>query len=141
MGNLLPENLEEAINQLSRLPGIGPKSAERLAFHLLKSPKGSNNELSDAVRNIKEGIQLCKECFLFTVSDVCHVCSDSRRDKGLLCVVEEALDLIAVEKTHEYNGYYHVLHGHISPLQGIGPDDLTIQQLLRRIKSVALELD
>ena len=135
MSNLLPENLEEVISQFSRLPGIGPRSAERLAFHLLKSPTDKSLKLSIALKDIKHGINFCRDCFMLTKKELCSICDDNSRDRTTLCIVSDISDLIAIEKTNEFKGIYHILHGHLSPLEGVGPDDLKISELIARIEN------
>ena len=135
MNSLLPENLEEVISQFSRLPGIGPRSAERLAFYLLKSPTDKSLQLSSALKEIKNGINFCRDCFMLTKNELCLICDDNSRDRTTICIVSDVSDLIAIEKTNEYKGLYHVLHGYLSPLEGVGPDDLRIKELLTRIQN------
>ncbi len=125
--------LEKLIHELSRLPGIGPKTAQRLAYHILRTPN-STDELQAALHGIAENIRLCSECFSYTDEpDVCRYCSDPNRRNDLVCVVEEPLDIARVESSGAFRGRYHVLHGAISPLDNIGPRDLKIQQLIERI--------
>jgi recombination protein RecR len=132
--NILPVSLQNLIAQLSRLPGIGPKSAERLAFYLLKQPTEELAVFGQAFKDLKKGIKTCSYCHNFTAADPCPICSDKNRDQRKLCVVSEPLDVVAIEKTHEFDGVYHVLQGAISPLDGIGPEDLTINQLVKRVR-------
>src|SRR4051794_10902517 len=129
----LPDPLVRLIEELQRLPGIGPKGAQRLAFHLLKTPRELTDRLADAVREVKERVTYCSVCNNITDADPCRFCSDERRDHQVICVVEEPQNVSAVEKTREFRGTYHVLMGALSPLQGIGPDDLKIRGLLSRI--------
>ncbi len=129
----LPEPLVRLIEELQRLPGIGPKGAQRLAFHLLKTPRELTDRLADAVREVKERVTYCSICNNITDADPCRFCGDERRDHHTICVVEEPQNVSAVEKTREFKGTYHVLMGALSPLQGIGPDDLKIKSLLSRI--------
>ena len=131
--DFLPESITHLIEELQTLPGIGPKSAQRLAFHLLKSVDAKLGSLSEAVANIKNGVIECGCCFSLTTASPCKICSDSGRDRGLLCVVESTLDLIALEKTGEFRGLYHVLHGKISPLDGVGPEQLRVAELFARV--------
>ena len=131
--DFLPESITHLIEELQTLPGIGPKSAQRLAFHLLKSGDTRLGSLSEAVANIKNGVIECGCCFSLTTASPCKICSDSGRDRGLLCVVESTLDLIALEKTGEFRGLYHVLHGKISPLDGVGPEQLRVAELFARV--------
>ncbi|OGF45582.1 MAG: recombination protein RecR [Candidatus Firestonebacteria bacterium RIFOXYC2_FULL_39_67] len=127
-------SLEKLINELGRLPGIGPKSAQRLAYHILKSGKEDIENLSKAMAEVKEKVRYCSKCFNITESDPCNVCSSNKRNKNIICIVEEPLDIMSLEKTGSFNGVYHVLMGSISPLDGIGPEDLKIKELLRRIE-------
>ena len=129
----LPASLVRLIEELQRLPGIGPRGAQRLAFHILKSPREQAERLVEAVRDVKERITYCSVCNNITDADPCGFCSDDKRDRGIICVVEEPQNVSAVEKTREFKGVYHVLMGALSPLQGIGPDDLKIKSLLARI--------
>lgn len=131
--NFLPKSISRLIDELSRLPGIGPKSAQRLAFHLLKSQDSKLQSLGDAIARAREGVMKCNTCFCLTSEDPCVICGDAKRDRGILCVVESTLDMIAIEKTGEFHGLYHVLEGRISPLDGIGPDDVRIAELFMRI--------
>ena len=128
------------INQLSRLPGIGPKSAGRLAFHLLKVPKEEAMELAQAIKDLKEKVGFCSICNNISESDPCYICSDSERRDDIICVVEEAADLAALDKAEGFGGRFHVLGGRISPLDGIGPDDLKIKELLARIDDRVKEI-
>ena len=128
----LPASLVRLIEELQRLPGIGPRGAQRLAFHILKSPREQAERLVEAVRDVKERITYCSVCNNITDADPCGFCSDDKRDRGIICVVEEPQNVSAVEKTREFKGVYHVLMGALSPLQGIGPDDLKIKSLLAR---------
>jgi recombination protein RecR len=125
--------VQDLIDALRRLPGVGQKSAQRLAFHLLRAPADEANALADAVRAAKERVAICVECFNFSEGERCRYCRDPRRDGTMICVVEESADIIAVERTQEFRGRYHVLGGHISPMDNIGPDDLHIRELLTRI--------
>jgi recombination protein RecR len=129
----LPEPLVRLIEELQRLPGIGPKGAQRLAFHILKTPRELTDRLADAVRAVKEQVTYCSVCNNITDADPCRFCTDERRDHQIICVVEEPQNVSAVEKTREFKGTYHVLMGALSPLQGVGPDDLKIRGLLSRI--------
>jgi recombination protein RecR len=136
----LPDPLLRLIEELQRLPGIGPKGAQRLAFHILKTPREITDRLADAVREVKERVTYCSICNNITDADPCRFCSDERRDHQLICVVEEPQNVSAVETTREFKGTYHVLMGALSPLQGIGPDDLKIKGLLSRIGSGVAEV-
>ena len=129
----LPDPLVRLIEELQRLPGIGPKSAQRLAFHILRTPREQADQLVDAVRDVKERVTYCSVCNNITDADPCGYCSNERRDHQLICVVEEPQNVAAIEKTREFKGVYHVLMGALSPLQGVGPDDLKIKGLLSRI--------
>jgi recombination protein RecR len=129
----LPDPLTRLIEELVRLPGIGPKGAQRLAFHLLKTPRESTDRLIDALRDVKERVTYCSICNTITDIDPCAFCSSDSRDPHVICVVEEPQNVSAIEKTREFKGMYHVLMGALSPLQGIGPDDLKIKGLLGRI--------
>jgi recombination protein RecR len=134
---LLPESIQSVINSLERLPGIGPKSASRLAFYLLRAPDEVSQDLSTALADLKAKTAFCQECFNITDAgrEICEVCESSRRDGSLICVVEEALDVVALERTGGFQGKYHVLQGVLSPIEGIGPDDLKIKQLIARVRS------
>src|SRR5438270_4802132 len=123
------------IEEFSKLPGIGVKTAQRLAFFVLRSPSDQARRLSEAIIRVKESIIYCSRCFNITETDPCPICSNTSRDQDLICVVEEPLDLLALEKTGAYKGLYHVLHGAISPVEGIGPKDLRIDELLQRVRN------
>lgn len=129
----LPRSLARLIKELSKLPTIGPKTAQRLAFHIVKSDPEKVKSLADALLEVKETIQYCSICGNITDDDPCALCSDEKRDRSVLCVVHGAQDIIAMEKTREYRGLYHVLNGAISPMDGIGPNQLRIKELLERI--------
>lgn len=126
--------VQDLIDELGRLPGVGPKSAQRIAFHLLKVPKDEAVRLSAAITRAKEQVAWCRRCFNLADAELCGICSDDRRDPSLLCVVEEPKDLVAVEKTGEFKGRYHVLQGAISPIEGIGPDQLRVKELVGRLE-------
>ena len=132
---LLPESIQSLINALERLPGIGPKSASRLAFYLLRASEDVAQDLSTALANLKVNTAFCQECFNITDAgrERCEVCESTKRDGSLICVVEEALDVLALERTGGFHGKYHVLQGVLSPIEGIGPDDLKIKQLVTRV--------
>ena len=132
---LLPESLQLLINALERLPGIGPKSASRLAFYFLRAPEEVAQDLAAALSELKANTALCQECFNITEAgrERCEVCESSQRDGSLVCVVEEALDVLALERTGGFQGKYHVLQGVLSPIEGVGPDDLKIKQLIARV--------
>ncbi|HEV2686245.1 MAG TPA: recombination mediator RecR [Actinomycetota bacterium] len=125
--------VQDLIDALRRLPGIGYKSAQRLAFHLLKAPAEEAHGLADAIIAAKQKVAICKTCFNVSEGEQCNFCRDPKRDTTIVCVVEEPGDIIAVERTQEFRGRYHVLGGHISPMDGIGPDDLRIRELLQRV--------
>ena len=133
---LLPEPIEQLVLALERLPGIGPKTASRLAFFLLRAPEEIPKQLSEALRDLKSKIRFCEECFNITSADRerCEVCDDPRRDGSILCVVEDPLDVLSFERTAGYRGRYHVLQGLLSPIDGIGPEDLKIRSLLLRVE-------
>ncbi|HEY1858840.1 MAG TPA: recombination mediator RecR [Gemmataceae bacterium] len=120
--------------ELGKLPGIGPKSAERLTHHLLGADRDSVLALADALRAVKENIRLCRQCCNLTEGELCSICADSRRDASQVCVVEQARDLMALERAGSYRGLYHVLHGRLAPLDGIGPEHLKVEPLLRRVQ-------
>ena len=128
----LPPALEQLVQELSRLPSVGPKTAQRLAFHILRASGEDATALAEAIREVKEKIGLCEICFNLTDEPRCRICEDPRRDHGLICVVEEPSDVIPMERTHEYHGVYHVLGGALSPIDGIDPEDLKIAELLAR---------
>ena len=127
------EAVRTLIDELGRLPGIGPKSAQRIAFHLLKIPGEDVRRLADAIVEAKARVSWCARCFNFAEGELCTICLDDRRDRHVVCVVEEPRDIAAVERTREYKGTYHVLGGAMSPIDGIGPDQLRIKELLERI--------
>jgi len=132
---LLPDPIQKLINALERLPGIGPKSASRLAFFLLRAPDDVSRDLAEALSGLKSMTALCQECFNITLAGRtrCEICDDPRRDAGIICVVEEALDVLALERVGAFSGRYHVLHGVLSPIEGIGPADIKTQALLDRV--------
>lgn len=132
--------MEKAISELAKLPGIGRKSAQRLVFYLLKLPKYEVQQLADALYAIKEKVNFCTICFNITETDLCHICASDKRDRTTLCVVEEANDVLALEKTGEYNGLFHVLGGALSPLEGIGPNDLHIKEMMTRLNGTIQEI-
>ena len=137
---MLPKPLIRLVEELQRLPGIGPKGAQRLAFHILKTPREDADRLADAVRNVKERVTYCSVCNNITYADPCAYCSSVTRDPKVICVVEEPQNVAAIEKTREFKGTYHVLMGALSPLQGIGPDDLKIKGLLSRVNNGVTEI-
>ena len=128
-----PKAIERLVTELGKLPGIGEKTAQRRAFHLIDAPAEEIEGLSNALLNVKDKIRLCPECFSITDGDRCDVCADPNRNRRVICVVQSTKDIFAIEKTREYNGLYHVLHGVISPLEGIGPQDIKAKELLLRI--------
>ncbi|MFV0437512.1 MAG: recombination mediator RecR [Desulfopila sp.] len=132
---VIPPALDRLIDDLGKLPGIGRKTATRLALNILRRPPGYAQELSEALAGLHSSIQLCSHCFAFSDSDPCAICADARRDGQLVCVVEEPGDLMAIEKTASFRGHYHILHGVLSPIDGIGPDELKIKELIARINS------
>lgn len=134
-----PEPVTRLIEEFSRLPGIGPKTASRLTFFLLRAPAEQAISLAEALRQLRERITFCSICFNITEEDPCPICRDEGRDRSIVCVVEEPLDVLAIERTGEYKGLYHVLHGTISPMEGIGPDDLRIQELIKRLRTEPVE--
>lgn len=131
-----PRALDELIAAFSQLPGIGRKTAVRLAFHILKSRKSEAEELAKAIVQVKNKIRLCSQCFNYSEGNLCSICSDPRRNPKIICVVDDAQNIPLLEKTNEYNGLYHVLGGVISPLDGIGPDDLHLKELFIRLQGV-----
>jgi recombination protein RecR len=131
-GTLSP-SVDNLVAQLTRLPGIGSRTAQRLAFHILQRPRDEALALAQAIAEVKERVRFCRECGNLTEEEVCSICLDARRDRTTVCVVEQPVDLISVERTHEYRGLYHVLGGALSPLDGVEPGDLRIDELLRRV--------
>jgi recombination protein RecR len=131
--------VENLIAQLSRLPGVGTRTAQRLTFHLLRVPKEEAFALAEAIREVKERIGFCRECGNLTEEELCAICTDTRRDRSLVCVVEQPADLLSLERTHEYRGLYHVLGGALSPLDGVEPEHLRIDELLRRVERNGIE--
>jgi len=125
--------VQDLIDELGRLPGIGPKSAQRIAFHLLKLPKEDALRLASAITEVKDRVSFCHRCFNVSEGPECGICRDTRRDPTVVCVVEEPRDIVAIEKTQDFRGRYHVLQGAINPIEGIGPDQLRIRELLRRL--------
>ncbi len=132
--NHYPPSVTNLIQSLSRLPGIGKKTAERLAMHILRAPQHEAFELSESILKIKEKVRLCNKCFGLSDNEECAICSNSSRNKSLLCVVESSADMIAIEKSGAYSGLYHILQGVLSPMDGIGPDDIRVDELFSRIK-------
>jgi recombination protein RecR len=133
-----PESVTRLVSEFSRLPGIGPKTASRLTYYLLRAPLEQVQALGEAVSQLRERITFCSRCFNITEEDPCPVCSDVRREQQSVCVVEEPLDALAIERTGEYKGLYHVLHGAIAPVEGVGPEDLRIGELVARVKKEAI---
>lgn len=133
---LLPEPIQALIDAFSRLPGVGPKTASRLAFYLLRAPEDLARDLAEALTNLKAGTTYCHTCYNITAAgrEECEICSSPARDAGLICVVEEPLDVIALERTGGYQGRYHVLHGALSPIEGIGPEQLKMRELVERVR-------
>jgi len=135
----IAEPIQRLIEAFERLPGIGPKSASRLAFYLLRAPEDQVQELADAVATLKENIVYCSRCQNLSQTDPCAICSDPTRDQHLVCVVEDPLDVVAIERTGVFKGVYHVLHGAINPVEGIGPEDLRVDALLERLEREPIE--
>lgn len=133
------EPVARLIEEFHKLPGIGPKSAARLAYHILRIPEEGARSLAEAILAVKEQITLCSVCQNLTDTDPCAICQNPDRDASTICVVEEPLDILAIERTAQFKGLYHVLHGVISPMEGIGPDDLKIRELLERMKDGTVE--
>jgi len=136
---IIPQNVQSLIDEFSRLPGIGPKTAQRLTFYLLRSSEKDLGNLGEAVLNLKNDIKTCSVCSNIAESDPCYICEDPQREKINICVVEEPLDVVAVERTGKFNGLYHVLGGVISPIEGVGPDDLFIKELIERLRGGEVE--
>ncbi len=135
-----PRAMGKLIGELSKLPGIGPKTAQRLAFYILGLSPGRVKELANSIIDAKENMAYCSHCNNLTENDPCQICNSTERDRRIICVVESPKDVIAMEKTGEYNGLYHILHGSISPMDGIGPDDIKINNLLPRLKDEVEEV-
>src|ERR1700724_2629326 len=133
MSNVAPP-VAALIEEFSKLPGIGVKTAQRLTFYILRSPADQARRLAESIMRVKESMIYCSRCFNITETDPCPICSNSARDQEIICVVEEPLDVLALEKTGAYKGLYHVLHGALSPVEGIGPKDLRIEELLKRLQ-------
>lgn len=131
---LFAKPLAALIAELENLPGIGPKSAQRLAFHLLHRPEAEVNSLADAIREARAKVRMCTECQGFSAEDVCEICSDTRRDRSVVCVVAEPKDVAAVERLNEFKGLYHVLHGNLDPMEGVGPEQLKVRELMARLE-------
>jgi recombination protein RecR len=137
--NVYGAAVQDLIDELGRLPGIGPKSAQRIAFHLLKMEKADALRLARAISEAKARVTFCRRCFNLAEGDECVICADPRREDGVLCVVEEPRDVVAVEKTEQYRGRYHVLQGALSPIDGVGPEQLRIRELLERARAEAID--
>ena len=135
MAAVLSPAVENLVAQLSRLPGVGQRTAQRLAFHLLQRPKEEALALASAIEDVKERVRFCRECGNLTEEELCAICTDTRRDHALVCVVEQPVDVISLERTHEFRGLYDVLGGALSPLDGVEPGDLRIDELLRRVET------
>lgn len=140
MRGAVPEPVTKLIEAFSSLPGVGPKTASRLTYYLLRAPEQLSLNLSEALRVLKSNTTLCEVCFNITVETPCPICSDSKRNQRMIAVVEEPLDVLAIERTGSYDGVYHVLHGVISPVNGVGPDDLKIRELVKRVGGDVLEV-
>lgn len=137
---MLPSSLQKAIDEISRLPGIGPKSAQRIVMNLLQKPKSRAKTLGSSISEMHNGISFCQQCWFVAETNLCPLCSDEERNQGLICIVENILDLVAIERTKEYKGVYHVLHGVLSPINGVSAEDLKISELLNRVtKIISLE--
>ena len=139
MASVYTPPVQTLIDELGRLPGVGPKSAQRIAFHLLKLPAADVERLASAIHDAKERVRFCERCFNVAESTLCPICSDGRRDAKILCVVEESRDIVALERTGEFRGRYHVLLGCMNPLEGIGPEQLKIRELVDRLKDEPIE--
>ncbi len=137
--NYYSTSMAQLIEQFAKLPGIGRKTAQRLAFYIIGMSNRDVHSLAEAIVNAKKGVRYCKVCTNLTDREICNICSDKRRDSMVICVVEDPRDVVAMEKTKEFRGYYHVLHGAISPLEGIGPEDLRIKELLTRLANQSVE--
>tara|TARA_B100000614_G_scaffold23892_1_gene18736 strand:- start:672 stop:1283 length:612 start_codon:yes stop_codon:yes gene_type:complete len=131
--------LQKLIDELGKLPGVGPKSAQRIAFHLIKLPEQDALSLANAIQEAKQKVRFCETCFNMSDEVICEICSDTQRDSSLVCVVEEPRDIVALERTREYKGLYHVLQGAINPIDGIGPEQLKIRELLERLRENTLQ--
>ena len=131
--------LQKLIDELGKLPGVGPKSAQRIAFHLIKLPEQDALSLANAIQEAKQKVRFCETCFNMSDEAICEICSDTQRDSSLVCVVEEPRDIVALERTREYKGLYHVLQGAINPIDGVGPEQLKIRELLERLKGNTLQ--
>ena len=130
--------VQDLIDEFAKLPGVGPKGATRIAFHLLNSENADVTRLAEVLREVKENVRFCKECYNVSQNDLCRICADARRDAATLCIVEEPKDVLAIERTREFRGRYHVLGGAISPIDGVGPDDLRIKELMSRLSDSSI---
>jgi recombination protein RecR len=133
-GCMISPAVDNLVAQLTRLPGIGTRTAQRLAFHILRAPKDEAGALAEAIADVKERVRFCRECGNLTEEETCAICQDARRDQTVICVVEQPVDLVSLERTAEYRGLYHVLGGALSPLDGVEPSDLRIDELMRRVE-------
>jgi recombination protein RecR len=131
--------ITRVVDELARLPGIGPKTAQRLTYYLLRAPAEQAQALANAITDLKQNVVLCSQCFNITEKSPCEICSNPARDGSRICVVEEPLDVVAIDRTGQYDGRYHVLHGALSPIEGIGPDELKVRELLHRLDPEAVE--
>jgi recombination protein RecR len=136
---VLSPSVDNLVAQLSRLPGIGQRTAQRLAFHILSTPKEEALALAAAIQDVKERVRFCRECGNLTEEELCSICLDARRERNVVCVVEQPVDVISLERTHEYRGLYHVLGGSLSPLDGVEPEHLRIDELLQRVGESGIE--
>jgi len=137
--SLVPEALERLVVEFGRLPGVGPKTAQRLAFHCLRAPAESVDRLAGALAGLRGAVHPCRRCFFIASDDLCGVCANPRRDQSVICVVEDALDVLAMERSGEFRGLYHVLEGSISPIDGIGPEQLRMRELVSRLEAGGVE--
>lgn len=138
---LIPEPVQRMIDAFSRLPGVGPKTASRLTFHLLRNSEDLSHDLAEALTELKTNTAYCQQCFNITTADrtLCEICAHPQRESKLICVVEEPLDVLALERTQGFEGHYHVLHGALSPIEGVGPEDIKINELIERVKKGGVE--
>jgi recombination protein RecR len=139
VASILPSAVERLVTELARLPGLGPRSAQRLAFHIMKAPEERARALAESIVEVKERLRPCARCFGFAEDELCPICADPRRDPALLCAVEEPSAIIPIERTHEYRGYYHVLGGALSPIDGVDPEDLRLAELSDRVDREGVE--
>jgi len=138
-GGVFSPSVENLVAQLQKLPGVGARTAQRLAFHVLQQPKDEAHALAAALEEVKERVRFCRECGNLTEDETCAICLDTRRDHSLICVVEQPVDVVSLERTHEYRGLYHVLGGALSPLDGVEPADLRIDELFRRVEATGVQ--